>query len=148
MALFISVVLTLALVSATVLIHYEALRGTQVLVSHLTIPARTQILVVIGGLFVAHGVEICLYAVVFYLMHHHFGLGGLSGETSGDLLDYFYFSATSYTTLGVGVLFPNGPLRVTSGIEALNGFILIGWSASFTYLTMEQSWDRQSPEVR
>ena len=26
------------------------------------------------------------------------------------------------------------------GVEALNGLVLIGWSASFTYLTMEDLW--------
>jgi hypothetical protein len=35
-------------------------------------------------------------------------------------------------------LFPHGPLRIVAGIETLNGFILIGWSASFTYLSMEK----------
>jgi hypothetical protein len=37
-------------------------------------------------------------------------------------------------------VFPLGPVRLLSGVEALNGLMLIGWSASFTYLTMEKFW--------
>lgn len=29
-----------------------------------------------------------------------------------------------------------------AGTEALTGFVLIGWSASFTYLEMEKFWRR------
>jgi hypothetical protein len=31
-------------------------------------------------------------------------------------------------------------MRLVSGVEALNGLLLIGWSASFTYLAMERYW--------
>jgi len=34
-------------------------------------------------------------------------------------------------------------MRLIAGAESLNGLVLIGWSASFTYLTME---DRQGRE--
>ena len=32
------------------------------------------------------------------------------------------------------------PLRILVGTESLNGLILITWSASFTYLSMEKFW--------
>lgn len=51
-----------------------------------------------------------------------------------------YFSAETYTSLGFGDLTPNGPVRLLAGVEALNGLLLIGWSASFTYLCMERFW--------
>jgi hypothetical protein len=75
-------------------------------------------------------------------MHEHLGLGTVAGEFSGSAVDYFYFSATTYSTLGVGDLFPTGAIRLVAGIEALTGFVLIGWSASFTYLSMQRSWDQ------
>ncbi len=31
-------------------------------------------------------------------------------------------------------------MRIVAGIEALTGLLLIAWSASFTYLTMERLW--------
>ena len=31
-------------------------------------------------------------------------------------------------------------LRLLAGLEALNGMLLIGWTASFTFLSMERFW--------
>jgi hypothetical protein len=36
---------------------------------------------------------------------------------------------------------PDGVLRLLAGVEALNGLLLIGWSASYTYLAMERFWN-------
>jgi hypothetical protein len=138
MNMTVAIALALVLVAATVTIYYEMLRGTLLLIPRLSIPPRSRILVVIGDVFVAHLLEICLYAFVLFLMHVHFSLESIAGEFQGGALDFFYFSITSYTMLGVGDLFPHGPLRIVAGIETLNGFILIGWSASFTYLSMEK----------
>jgi hypothetical protein len=33
-------------------------------------------------------------------------------------------------------------VRLLTGIEALTGLIMIGWSASFTYLFMNKHWER------
>ena len=35
-------------------------------------------------------------------------------------------------------------MRLLTGIEALNGLVLIGWSASFTYLAMEEFWGERT----
>jgi hypothetical protein len=110
--------------------------------SNLTIPHRALSLIVIAGVLLAHLLEICLFAAGFFVMHARFGLGAIGGEFNGSALDYFYFSATTYSTLGVGDLFPTGPIRLVAGVEALTGFVLIGWSASFTYLSMQRSWDQ------
>ena len=60
------------------------------------------------------------------------------------VLDAVYLSATTYTTLGFGDLAPVGPIRFTAGTMALTGFVLITWSASFTFLEMSRDWrDRQ-----
>ena len=47
---------------------------------------------------------------------------------------------TNYTTVGWGDLSSIGPLRILAGAEALLGFMLITWSASFTYLVMARTW--------
>ena len=93
----------------------------------------------ISGVLLADLIEICLFASGFFVRQVYFGLGSVKGEFNGSLLDYFYFSAPTYSTLGVGDLFPTGVIRLVAGVEALTGFVLIGWSASFTYLTM-LSW--------
>ena len=124
------------------IIHYESLRAISTFTSDLTIPHRALSLVVIAGVLLAHLIEICLFAVGFFLLHAQLGLGAIAGHFEGTVLDYFYFSATTYSTLGVGDLFPTGAIRLVAGVEALTGFVLIGWSASFTYLSMQRSWDR------
>jgi hypothetical protein len=49
-----------------------------------------------------------------------------------------------YTSLGFGDFTPVGPIRLLAGAEALNGLLLIGWSASFTYISMEKFWSAES----
>jgi hypothetical protein len=147
MALWPAVAIALTLVVATVLIHYELLRGTSLLIPRLAIPPRTRLLVVLGAVFVAHSLEVTLYAIALYTMHQHGALGGIAGTVEGTAFDFLYLSITSFTTLGVGDVFPTGPMRLVVAVESLNGLVLIGWSASFTYLAMEKFWD-QHPRRR
>jgi hypothetical protein len=140
MAHLIVSLVALGLVVATVVVHYEALRLASAAVPRLRIPPRTRILAVIAIAFVGHLVEIGLFGVAYWAMETAGGLGHITGAVEGGALDYFYFSAASYTTLGVGDIVASGPLRVVAGIEPLAGLVLITWSASFTYLAMERFW--------
>ncbi len=63
MVTIVAIFVSLLLVAATVLIHYECLRATSAFSSRLSIPRRSHILVVIAGVIVAHLVEVTLYAV-------------------------------------------------------------------------------------
>ena len=56
------------------------------------------------------------------------------------MLDAVYMSAVTFTTVGFGDLAPVGPIRFLAGTLALTGFVLITWSASFTYLEMTRDW--------
>ena len=130
-------------VLATVLIHYEALT----LISRFLHPRfdnpRKQMVLVIVAIFAAHTVEIWLYALAYYLLDQLTPVADIldvAGNMTGSFLDYLYFSTVSYTSLGLGDLYPVGPVRLLTGIESLNGLLLIGWSASFTYLVMEKRW--------
>jgi Ion channel len=140
MPIAISVIISLFLVTATVLLHYELLQFAAGLPNRLTSPKRSRVLIVLAVVLAAHVLEAGLYALAYYLMQTHLGLGALNGHLEGGTLDYFYFSIATYTTLGMGDLHPVGVLRLVAGIESLNGLVLIGWSASFTYLTMEEFW--------
>jgi hypothetical protein len=114
------------------------LRATSAFSSRLAIPRRTHILVVIGGVLIAHLVQVTLYAVTYYICERMGGLGHIDGLMEGGALDQFYFSITTFTTLGIGDVHPRGALRLIAGVESLNGLVLIGWSASFTYLSMDK----------
>ena len=126
-------------VSATVL-HYEVLRWLNALLPALEIADRAKLVVVILAAFVAHALEIALYGVAMYALMDGLGAGGLAGAAGVSWSDCLYFSAETYTSLGFGDLSPVGPVRLLAGVEALNGLLLIGWSASFTYLSMERFW--------
>lgn len=141
MSLLIAILAAIFLVGATVVIHYEVLRWTSIIIPHISLPPRARIVVVILAVFLGHVVEVMLYALAYFLMHESYGLGHLGGEFEANAIDFFYFSITTFTTLGVGDVHPFGYLRIIAGIESLNGLGLIGWSASFTYLVMEKSWD-------
>ncbi len=132
--------ITLALVLACIFIHYEMLGMISSAMSGMCGSSRRRLLSAIGVVFMAHILEISLFAVAFALMQHRWGLGEITGTIEGSWVDFFYFSAASYTTLGMGDLFPTGNLRFVAAIESLTGLILIAWSASFTYLAMQKFW--------
>ena len=133
--------LTLALVMASVLIHYEVLYGASRLIPRLSIPVRARMPVVIAACVTGHVLEISLFAAAYGLMDAQLGMGTISGATAESALDLFYFSATTFTTLGFGDLNPLGALRIVASLESLTGLVLIGWSASFTYLSMQEFWE-------
>jgi hypothetical protein len=138
MATVYALLISLVLVLLTVFIHYEVLTTSWPIHKGGLATLRTHMLRLLGGIFAAHLIEIVLYAFAFYLMHGHLGLGTIEGATGEGLMDYFYFSIVSYTTLGFGDVYPSGPIRTVVGVEALNGLVLIGWSSSYTYLAMQR----------
>ena len=135
------VVLTcLTLIALATLIHYEALGVLNARLAALAIPSRSKLLVVIFVAFLAHGLEISLYGSAYYVLCEYLKVGSVTGPAGFNLINCMYFSAETYTSLGFGDLTPLGPVRLLAGVEALNGLLLIGWSASYAYLAMERFW--------
>ena len=134
--------IAIVLVVMTVVIHYESLRLLWTHLEQVSLPFRIRLrmAVVMLAIFAIHVVEMLLFAAGMYVAAHVFAIGGLSGEAAQTFRDYVYFSVVSYTTLGIGDIFPQGGLRLITGIEALIGLLMITWSASFTYLYMERFW--------
>jgi hypothetical protein len=133
------------LISVTTVIHYEALRGLSRRLPALHVPNRSKLLVVIFSAFIAHALEIGVYGGALYLLVADLGAGTLEGRLGFSLINCLYFSAETYTTLGFGDLTPVGPVRLLAGVEALNGLLLIGWTASYTYIAMERFWHTDPP---
>jgi hypothetical protein len=133
-------VVSCVLVALTIGIHYEVLQALWFSLPRITIPSRLRMLVVIIVAFLAHAAEITLYAGAFYFLRDKFQIGSFSGAFTDRFSSFLYFSAESYSSLGMGDIFPIGPLRMVTGIESLNGLILIAWTASFTYMAMEKYW--------
>jgi hypothetical protein len=128
----------LLLAAATVIVHYELLQFAGTLPRRFTVHTRPGIIIVIGVVLAAHILEASLYALSYYALRH----------LEGDLLDFFYFSMATYTTLGIGDLHLSGVMRLIAGVESLNGLVLIGWLASFTYLTMAEYWGSKRADRR
>lgn len=129
------------LLIATTVIHYEVLRLVGIGLPALRMQARAKLIVVIFGAFIAHAIEILLYAVAFYVLVEYFNAGTLGAAGELPFSRCLYFSGETYTSLGYGDVVPHGALRLLAGMEALNGLLLIGWTGSYTYISMERFWD-------
>jgi hypothetical protein len=81
--------------------------------------------------------------MAYFFLDGRFGLDSFSEQFKPSFLNYFYFSAVSFTTLGLSSFCPVGAIKIISSLEALNGFILITWLASFTYVATGEFWKRK-----
>lgn len=135
------------MVTLTVLVHYEALRLiSDKLIPRLRLHPRHSMIYVIFAVFFAHTLEVWMFAACYDFLASA-GIGHFFGEMSGYYIDYLYFSVVSYTSLGFGDVYPFGGLRLVTGVEALCGLLMIGWSASFTYLCMERMWKAHAERI-
>jgi hypothetical protein len=130
------------LVVACILVHYEVMRLTaDFLLPRLSIvPKRAHVVIGISACFVAHTVEVWLFAGVYYLL----AIGtdsGFADEGRRAFLDYLYFSTETYTSLGFGdARLLTDDLRLLAGIEAMIGLVLVAWTATFNYFMMQHYW--------
>jgi hypothetical protein len=126
--------LSTGIVSVTVLVHLFGLDALQAIVRwHLdrftTWIHLDRMLVPLGivlGLFILHGVEIWLYALVYWRL-----------DMLGSLEEALYFSTSAYSTLGeTGAILPV-PWRIVGVLEGINGMLLIGWSTAFLFQILD-----------
>lgn len=78
-------------------------------------------------LLTLHSVEILMFAL-FYL-----GVGALH-----SMEEALYYSASCYATLGATTPFFAPEWRLVGAVEAVIGFILIGWSTAFMVSTVNR----------
>ncbi|MEO1487957.1 MAG: potassium channel family protein [Pseudomonadota bacterium] len=134
------------LIAATIVIHYEILRFVTPGATNLHVRPRGRLWMMLGGAMLSHLSHIALYAAAYIVLEFIFEVGAIEGPDSGTFNDALYFSIVCYTTLGFGDIYPSGELRLLSGIEALNGLVMVTWTASMTYLHMERFWQRKAGE--
>ena len=72
------------------------------------------------GLFLVHTIEVWVWAFAYW------AIGVVNG-----LEEAVYFSTVTFSTLGYGDITPAVGWRVFAALEAMNGFILIGWSIAY-----------------
>jgi Ion channel len=123
-------VLALAMLAWTTAFHYEALRVLlrRVLGHRIS---RPRVVGLLAALVTIHFAEVGLYAGAYALGVNVLALGRLQGSTDGAMLDFCYFAAETYSTLGYGDLMPTGAVRLLASVEALNGVLLLALSGAF-----------------
>jgi voltage-gated potassium channel Kch len=72
------------------------------------------------GIFLLHTVEIWIWAGLFFF----------AGQIAA-FQDALYFSTVTFSTLGYGDITLAPEWRLLGSLEAINGFILIGWSTAY-----------------
>ena len=131
------------MITLTCLVFYELMYFSWKNVDKVRINHRYKIFFIIMAIFVAHTFAVWAYGAVYYLLSK-LELGELvrvdSGRHINSFMEYVYYSAVTYSSLGLGDVIPRKEIRFLTGVEVLNGLVLIGWSASYTYLSMEKFW--------
>ena len=84
-------------------------------------------------LLMLHLVEVVIWALSYLLI--------MPGETISSLEAAVYFSVVTFTTLGYGdITLVSHEWRLLSGVQALNGILLVGWSTALLYAIFHRSW--------
>jgi hypothetical protein len=139
---------TLGALGLCVLLQYEGLVLTYKWISAHTGHKRVKVLYAIVAIITMHVLEIWIFGVTIWGLLQWPATGSLYGPESVEFLDCVYLSAITFSTVGFGDIAPVGPIRFLAATEALTGFVLITWSASFTYLEMERFWRADEMDER
>jgi voltage-gated potassium channel len=95
--------------------------------------ALTAVVVTALGLLLLHCVQILIWAIAYRLL--------TPVEPIDSLEAAVYFSAVTFTTLGYGdITLSSEQWRLLTGIEALNGVLLLGWSTALLYAVVHRTW--------
>ncbi len=131
-----------ALIVTTVIVHAVSLE----LILKALVAIRTDIKVrwravafalVILAMFVAHIIEIWIWAIFYYFK--------VSTSEIPTLEAAVYFSTSSFTTVGFGDLVLSEDWRLLSSLEAINGMILFGWSTAFIFAVVRHVYSQIYP---
>jgi uncharacterized membrane protein len=101
--------------------------------AHTFWPDTWLFIVVAAWMVLLHLLEVSVWAA-FYLWQ---------GEMA-DLLSSLYFSAVTYTTTGYGDIVLKDDWRILSGVEALTGILMCGWSTGFFMAIVSRMYEGRS----
>jgi len=129
------------LIAVTIIIHgvgttswLQYLRDRQPLTDASSRPTKVLSVLIRTALVLItlHIIEILVWALAYWLV-----------LPVGELQDFesaFYFSAVTFTTLGYGDITLNSDWRILSGLEAIDGILLIGWTTAFLFAVLQRAW--------
>ena len=99
------------------------------------LPTMTAMRILIGTgtvLVGLHVVQIILWALVYR--------GLPTAAELPTMESAVYFSVVTFTTLGYGDITLDPGWRVLSGIESMNGILLVGWSTATFFAAVQRIW--------
>ena len=83
-------------------------------------------------LITLHIIEIFVWALAYITV--------LPDGELQSLESAFYFSAVTFTTLGYGDITLSSEWRLLSGLQAIDGILLIGWTTAFLFAVLQRVW--------
>jgi hypothetical protein len=99
---------------------------------HFSMPAMFWILIrVVYGLMLLHILQIIVWAVCYQW-----------NDCFPDFSTAFYYSATSYSTVGFGDVIPPENWRILGAIEAVTGILMFGWSTGVLFAVANRLLER------
>lgn len=128
-----SLIIGFGLAAAVGIYHHFTLRALDRLAGGVERHPDRTLIGIFMGLFAVHFSEILIYALVYKELLEFDRIGQLSGQYEGSWEDLVYFSGINFATLGFTQIEASGPIRLISMLQSLLGFMLITWSATFTY---------------
>ena len=91
-------------------------------------------------LLLLHTLEIIVWAAAYFVL--------LPAGELASLEEAVYFSFVTFTTLGYGDITLSEPWRLLSGIEALNGIMLAGWTTAMLFAVVQRTWQGMAHRIR
>jgi hypothetical protein len=83
-------------------------------------------------LLMLHMMETLVWALTFYLLPET--------QSLKTFEEAVYFSLVTFTTLGYGDIILDEKWRILSGMAALNGMLLVGWSTALLFTVVQRTW--------
>jgi hypothetical protein len=121
-----------SLVALLGVFHHFALMGLRKITADAKEHPNRAIITAFIGLLVIHLAEILLFAAAYRMLLDGTWLGRLHKmDTSWTGL--VYFSGINFTTLGYTQIEAAGPIRLINMMQSLGGFMILTWSATFSY---------------
>ncbi len=140
MNVVISIFVSLFISITTTFLFYETLGLVMKLIANKNLSPRFLLVILMLGIFFAHSISIGIYGLAYWILIGFSHYPKLEGIDVNNIGAYFYYSATTYSSLGIGDVFPRGCLRIITSFEVVNGLTLIAWSATFTYFSVQKLW--------
>lgn len=128
------------LVSALGIIHHHGLLVIRNLNPGSRGKAQTGIIIAFVGLLALHTLEILAFAGVYRMLLSWESFGDFGGSFDATWNGLIYFSGINFATLGYTQIESSGPIRIVNMMQALGGFMVLTWSATFLYAVCERTW--------